>query len=543
MATKNTTYLNNPNLKTIGVNLEYTHQQISEYRKCATDPIYFIKNYVKVVHVDRGTVPFALYSYQERIVNAYHDNRKVIVLAPRQMGKTVTTGAYFLWVVLFNADKNVAILANKAEIAREILSKVKYAYENLPIWLQQGVVKWNEGSIELENHSSIIASATSPNAIRGRACSHIYCDELAFVPKNIAEEFLTSVFPVISSGITTKIFISSTPRGMNLFHKMWNDANSGKNGFHSVAVTWDENPSRDSAWLEDQRKNLGEVKFSQEVQCAFLGSSATLISGAKLATLTYDEPAFTQDYIKIFEHPKKDHAYVITVDTSRGQHLDHSAFVIFDITQLPYKVVGLYKYNGISPMSYPFLIARVGEKYNNAHLLIEINDIGGQVADTLFYELEYDNMYFTYKDAITEGDSKGYPGIRSTKRVKSLGCSNLKDLVEGDQLELVAYDIIEELGVFVQKGASYAADDATINDDLTTCLWLFGYLVKQPIFSDLTNVNIRHILAKQTEQYISDNMIPFGLISTVDDKEIQFDIPVNHPDAWIFGDILKESDD
>ena len=277
MATKkNQTYLNNPNLKTVGVQVEYTKLQLDEYLKCSKDPIYFIRNYVKVVHVDRGTVPFALYDYQERIINAYHNNRKVMLLAPRQMGKTVCTAAYFLWVVLFNSDKNIAILANKAAIAREILSKIQYAYENLPIWLQQGVTSWNKGSISLENNSSIIASATSPNAIRGLACSHIYCDELAFVPSNIAEEFLTSVFPVLSSGKTTKIFISSTPRGMNIFYKMWQEAIQNINGFIPVKVVWNENPTRDQEWLDDQLKNLGEVKFNQEVMCVGADTMVTL---------------------------------------------------------------------------------------------------------------------------------------------------------------------------------------------------------------------------------------------------------------------------
>lgn len=505
-------YLNNPNLKAAGVPVEYTKDQLDEYVKCSQDPKYFIRNYVKVVHVDRGTVLFNLYGYQERIIDAYHSNRKVVVLAPRQMGKTVSTAAYFLWVVLFNSDKNIAILANKAAIAREILSKIQFAYENLPKWLQQGVITWNKGNIKLENNSSIITSATSANAIRGMACSHIYCDELAFVPSGIAEEFMTSVFPVISSGKTTKIFLSSTPRGMNIFHKYWIEAQQGKNGFIPVSVIWDENPTRDQVWLEDQRKNLGELKFNQEILCAFLGSSKSLISGAKLGSIATFQPIFEKDHLKVFEEPIKKHSYVMTVDTSRGQHLDYSAFAVIDITEMPYKVVATFKDNTISPTAYPYLIFQVCQKYNDSHCLIEVNDLGEMVSSALFYEFEYENVYFTYKDELNEG--RGYPGVRTTKKVKSIGCSTLKDLVEKEQLLVQSHDILAELSVFVQKGASYASDsDASgggVNDDLTTCLWLFSWLTKQPLFSELTDTNIRAILAKKTEEYINENMLPFG---------------------------------
>lgn len=531
-------YNGNKNLKAPGVNIEFTPEQLDEYIKCSNDPIYFIRTYVKVVHVDRGTVPFALYDYQERIIRAYHENRKVIVLAPRQMGKTVSTAAYFLWVVLFNADKNIAILANKAAVAREILSKIQYAYECLPKWLQMGVLEWNKGSIELENRSSIITAATSPNAIRGFACSHIYVDELAFIPPNIASEFMTSVFPVISSGKETKIFLSSTPKGMNLFHKQWTEAKQGISGFVPVEVTWNENPTRDEIWLADQLKNLGELKFNQEIMCAFLGSSKSLISGSKLGVLTTIKPIFTKDSLNIFYEPIKGHSYVCVVDTSRGQHLDYSAFVIFDITELPYKVVATYKNNTISPMAYPYLIIQSCQQYNDAHTLVEINDIGGQIADTIFYEYDYENMYFTYKDTLNEG--RGFPGVRTTKKVKSIGCSTLKDLIEGDQLQISSHDILSELSIFVQKGASYAAEDETINDDLTACCFLFGWLTKQPLFADLTNTNIRAILAKKTEEYMHENMAPYGhLITGIDDNANQFSTELDvrkHPslDDWVF---------
>jgi hypothetical protein len=539
------TYLGNKNLKAVGVVMNYTQHQFDEYNRCAADPIYFIKKYVKIVHVDKGVVNFALYPFQERIINAYKNNRKVICKIGRQQGKTQTTAAFFLWTILFQDNKLVAVMANKAAVAREILSRIQFAYENLPFWLQQGVKEWNKGSIDLENGSGIITAATSPNAIRGFAASIVYIDETAFIPPNIAEEFFTSVFPTISSGKETKIFLSSTPKGMNHFYKLWLEAEQGINGFFTVSAEWYDNPTRDQDWADEQLKTLGKIKYNQEVLCVFSGSSRTLIEGEKVAALPMIQNIFEKDNLKIYDEPVKGHSYVCVVDTSRGQHIDYSAFVIIDITKLPYEVVATYKDNTISPMAYPFLIMEVCKKYNNAYTLIEINDLGEQVSSTLFYEFEYEQVYFTYKDELNEG--RGYPGVRTTKKVKSIGCSALKNLIEGDQLLVKSIDIIQELAVFVQKGASYSTEQEAanggVNDDLTICLVLFAWLTKQPLFADLTNVNIRGILAKKVEEHIAENIIPFGFSSTVDDEEVDgfHDVRTNYSssldaamDKWMF---------
>lgn len=516
------TYLGNKSLKAVGVQMSYTQQQMEEYVKCEADPIYFIKNYVKIVHVDRGVVNFELYEFQEKIINAYKNNRKVICKIGRQQGKTQTTAAFFLWTILFQNNKLVAVMANKAAVAREILSRIQFAYEHLPFWLQQGVKEWNKGSIYLENGSGIITAATSPNAIRGFSASIVYIDETAFIPTNIAEEFFTSVFPVISSGKDTKIFLSSTPKGMNHFYKMWMEAVQGISGFIPIEAEWYDNPTRDQKWADDQFKTLGKVKYNQEVLCRFQGSQKSLIDGTKLSTLAQILPIFEKDSLKVFYEPIKKHSYVCVVDTSRGQHIDYSAFAIIDITTMPYKVVATYKDNTISPMAYPYLIMQVCQKYNNAYCLIEINDLGEQVSSTLYYEFEYEQVYFTYKDELNEG--RGYPGVRTTKKVKSIGCSALKDLIEGDQLEVTSYDIIQELSSFVQKGASFATDqDASsggVNDDLTICLVLFAWLTKQSLFADLTDVNVRAVLAKKTEDHINENIIPFGFSSSIDSEEV-----------------------
>jgi hypothetical protein len=524
MATQNQNiyYNGNKNLKNHGVVMNYTQDQLNEWAKCAADPIYFIKTYVKIVHVDRGIIPFELYPFQERIINAYVNNRKVICKIGRQQGKTQTTAAFFLWFIIFHDVKLVGIMANKAAVAREILSRIQFSYEGLPFWMQPGVKEWNKGSIELSNGSGIITAATSPNAIRGFSVSALYIDETAFIPPNIAEEFFTSVFPTISSGKDTRIYLSSTPKGLNHYHKMWVEAEQGTNGFFPVAAEWHENPSRDEKWRLDQLQTLGELKYNQEVLCQFMGSSKTLLNGATLMALTTVPPIFIKDKLEYFKQPVKGRNYVITVDTSRGRHLDFSALTVIDITSLPYEVVATYKDNEISPESYPHLIYTIAKSYNDAYVLIEVNDLGEMISSNLFYEFEYENVYFTFKDVLNEG--RGYPGIRTTKKVKAIGCATLKSLMEQDQLIINSHKILTEFGVFSQKGASYAADDEEINDDLMTCLWLFAWLTKQPLFAELTDTNIRSILAKKTEQYIDENMLPFGFID--DGRDAVGDIDV-----------------
>lgn len=488
--------------------MNFTAHQMDEYDKCAADPIYFIENYVKIVSLDKGAVLAKLFPYQKRVIDALHNNRQVVVKLFRQSGKSTVIACYIAWYITFNDLKRVAILANKASIAREIFSRVQFTYENLPFWLQQGVKEWNKTSLELENGTQCWCSASSPSAIRGKSANFVLCDEFAHLAPNLAEEFVASVFPTLSSSQESKLVLVSTPKGYNAFHKIWDEAEKGINGFVPVHGVWSENPSRTQKWADDQLAVLGKVKYAQEIECSFVGSSYTLIDGNKLSTLTTNSHIFENGKLKFYKEPIRGRPYAITVDTSRGQHLDFSAFIVIDISQRPYEVVATFKDNTISPESYPFLLVNVAKQFNNAHILIEINDLGEMIASNIFYEFEYENIYFTHKDTLSEG--RGYPGIRTTKKVKSIGCSTLKSLIEMDQLLINAHDILQELGVFVQKGASYAAEDENINDDLMTCLWLFGWLTKQPIFSDLTSTNIRAVLASNMERYIEENMMPFG---------------------------------
>jgi len=527
MQDKQKTYLGNPNLKRANVNVSFTPEQIQEYVKCSEDPIYFIKSYVKIVSLDKGLINFDMFDFQELFVNTINENRFTIGKMPRQCGKSTTLVAYILWYILFNPTSNVAILANKQTVAKLHMDRLKVAYEYLPKWLQQGIKEWNKMSIELENGSRIIAAATSASAIRGGSFNLIMLDEFAHVPENIANDFYTSVFPTITSGKTTKLVIISTPNGLNLFYKIWVDSMEHRNDFNNVEIHWSQVPGRDQVWREQEIRNLGsEDKFRTEHECDFIGSTNTLISANKLKTLVFRNPIYkNEDGLRVYEKPKEKHSYITLVDTSRGQGIDYSAFCIIDVTEVPYKVVAVFQSNIISPMVYPNIIMNACREYNEAFVLVEINDIGGQVADILYKDLEYENVLISSvrgrKGQTLDGgfgNSDTQLGIRTTKVVKRLGCSVLKSMIETDKLIISDIEIMRELVTFISKNASYEADTGS-HDDLVMCLVLFGWLSTQNYFKDLTDLDIRKTLFQKQLDAIEEEVMPFGFLSSVDNDE------------------------
>ena len=540
----NENYLGNPNLKRSNVNVEYTKDQIAEYIKCAKDPIHFIQEYIQIVNVDKGLIPFKLYNFQNEMVSAFQNERFVINKLPRQSGKSTTVTAYMLWLILFHDTQSIAILANKGSLARDLLGKIQLAYEHLPKWLQQGIVVWNKGNIELENGSKILASATSSSAIRGGSFNLIFLDEFAFVSNNIAENFFASVYPTISSGETTKVIIVSTPNGLNHFYKIWSDAVDKKNQYKPIEVNWNQIPGRDEKWKKETISNTSEEQFRQEFECEFIGSMNTLINAGKLRNLPFDYPLKKLGNFVCYEEAKKDHTYVMVVDTARGVGLDYSAFIVFDVTELPYKVVGTFKDKHISPMMYPTTLHNIGQHYNEAYMLVETNDIGQQVVDILHNDLVYENLMVTvHKGRAGQQISSGFRGgsrtigVKTTKQVKRIGCSNLKDLVENDKLVIRDFDLLAELTTFVGKGSSYEAEEG-MHDDLAMCTVLFSWIVKQDYFKEITDIDIRERLYKEQEKMMEEQMLPVGFKDDgVTDNEKQiFDNP---SDRWV----MQKTDD
>ena len=512
-------YLGNPNLKKANTKIEFSEENIIEFLKCKDDPVYFAKNYVKIVSLDEGLVPFNLYPFQEKLVNNFHNNRFNICKMPRQTGKSTTVVSYLLHYAVFNDSVNIGILANKAKIAMDLLGRLQVAYENLPKWMQQGIIAWNKGSLELENGSKILAASTSASAVRGMSFNILFLDEFAFVPNHVADDFFASVYPTISSGTSTKVIIVSTPRGMNHFYRMWHDAERGVNGYIPTDVHWGEVPGRDEEWKAQTIANTSEQQFKVEFECEFLGSVNTLIAPSKLKNLVYDAPTTKNAGLDIYEDSMKDHNYMITVDVARGLGNDYSAFIVFDITEFPYKVVAKYRNNEIKPMLFPNIIYNVAKGYNNAFLLIEVNDIGDQVASILQYDLEYDNLLMASMrgrngQVVGQGFSgkKSQLGVRMTAAVKKLGCSNLKTLIEDDKLLTCDYEIISELTTFSQKHNSFEAEEGC-NDDLAMCLVIFAWLVAQDYFKEMTDNDVRKRIYEEQKNQIEQDMAPFGFIA------------------------------
>jgi hypothetical protein len=540
-------YLSNPNLKRANTPIQFTEEQIIEFLTCKEDPVYFAKKYIKIVNVDDGLVKFNMWSFQERLITNFHKNRFNICKMPRQCGKTTTVVSYLLHYIVFNDNVNVGILANKASTSREILGRLQLSYENLPKWMQQGIVSWNKGSLELENGSKIIAASTSASAVRGMSFNIIFLDEFAFVPNHIADDFFASVYPTISSGKSTKVIVVSTPKGMNHFYRMWHDAERGKNSFVATEVHWSEVPGRDEEWKAQTIANTSEEQFRAEHLCEFLGSIGTLINPSKLKILVYDDPIKRSKGLDVYENPIEDHSYLITVDVARGIGNDYSAFVVFDITEFPYTVVAKYKNNEIKPMLFPSIINEVARGYDNAWLLIEVNDIGDQVANILHYDLEYDNILMCAMrgragQIVGSGFSgkKSQLGVRTTASVKKLGCSNLKLLIEDDKLFINDYDIISELTTFAQRHNSFEAEEGC-NDDLVMCLVIFAWIVAQDYFKEMTNNDIRKRIYEEQKNQIDQDMSPFGFISDgLEDFDAPISIDQNTGDRWLLANPNNE---
>ena len=539
----NDVYLGNPNLKKAGTPIQFTKKQIDEWIKCKNDPIYFAMNYIKIISLDEGLVPFSMYGFQKEILRDFHENRFNIAKLPRQTGKSTTVVAYLLYYAIFYDSVNIGILANKASTARELLGRLQLAYENLPKWMQHGILVWNKGNVELENGSKILAASTSASAVRGMSFNILFLDEFAFVPNHVAEQFFASVYPTITSGKSTKVIIISTPNGMNHFYKMWEDARRGKNDYVTNEVHWSQVPGRDAKWKEETIKNTSPRQFAQEFECDFLGSADTLISPAKLQTIPFADPIKSNAGLDIYERAEKDHEYIITVDVARGIGGDYSAFVVFDITTMPYKIVAKYRNNEIKPVLFPSVIFQVAKEYNNPYILVEVNDIGDSIAATLNYDLEYPNVLMCAMrgragQVVGQGFSgqKTQLGVKMSVTVKKIGCSNLKAIIEEDKLIFNDFQIFQELTTFVQKKQAWEADEG-YHDDLVMCMVLFAWLVMQEYFKEMTDQDIRRRIYDEQRNQIEQDMAPFGFIDDGmgDDTFVDRD-----GDLWAYGDKQEE---
>ena len=517
-------YMGNPLVKKDGLQTAFSAEEIEEYVKCMNDPIYFAEKYVKVISLDRGLVAFKPYEYQKKMFTQFNDNRFNIVLACRQSGKSISSVIYILWYAVFNSEKTIAVLANKGSTAREMLSRITLALENLPFFLQPGCKALNKGSIEFSNNSKIIASATSASSIRGLSVNLLFLDEFAFVEN--ANEFYTSTYPVVSSGKDTKVIITSTANGIgNIFCGLWEGAQKKKNEFVPFRVDWWDVPGRDESWKAMTIANTSELQFEQEFGNSFIGTANTLISSNTLLGLQMHAPDKSFRGVSYYEIPQEDHQYIMTVDVSKGRGQDYSTFTVIDVTFGNFKQVATYRDNMISPMIFGDIIVRVGREYNEAMLIIENNDAGMVVCNDVYYEHEYENMF------VESSVRKNGIGVMMTKRIKRIGCSNLKDLIELGKLKVVDENTIVELSTFEVKGASYEASPGN-HDDMVMNLVMFAWFVSSEAFGDISTVDLKEMLFKEKMEQIENDVPPFGVISDGFDKNNVHEEMVQEVKAW-----------
>lgn len=535
-------YLGNERLRAAGTVIDLEQWQLDEIRKCRKDYIYFIENYFYISSLDDGEILFKMWEPQKEFIHTIHKNRRVIGMQSRQLGKTSVLSAYITWRALFKPTKTneqIAILANKAPAAREVMARIQFAYERLPLWLQSGIRTWNKGDIWLENSSKVFTAATSKQGVRGRSCSLVAVDEAAIIPANIADDFFTAMQPVISSGKRTKFVLTSTPLGFNHFYHRWQAADKwdtkekGTNGFVQFFIHWSQIPGRTQEWADAERKAIGDLKFNQEYDCKFLGSSLTLIDSNTIGKMRAAIPILeNSEGLKIFHPPvnmvkdadgkvvQQPHIYFGIVDVSRGLGGDYSAVSIIDVSTNPYKVVATYRNNLVSPLLFPSIIAKLGYDYNEAFLLVEINENGQQIADILYDEMEYENVLTVVKNG-TRGQtlSSGFGkrtgiqlGVKTSTQVKRLGCLAIKTLIEEGKLLPEDSEIISEFTTFIQVRKSFEADQG-YHDDMVMTLVLFGWLSTQQFFKDLTNEDLRDSIFKNRITSINQNLTPYIFVS------------------------------
>lgn len=532
-------YNNNPNLPKEDYQHAFTQLEIDEFMKCAEDPVYFATKYMRIINVDRGLMPFEMWDFQKDMLQTFHENRFSICKLPRQVGKTTTSVAFLLHFILFNENVNVAILANKAATAREIMGRLQLAFEYLPRFLQQGVKEWNKGSIELANGSRALADSTSGSSVRGRSFNVVFLDEFAFVPNNIAEAFFMSTYPTISSGKTTKVIIVSTPNGMNLFYRMWEDANSKdpakKSEYVPIEVHWSMVPGRDEEWKEQTIRNTSADQFRQEFECEFIGSTNTLIHPAKLRSLVWHNPKEFRGNLRIYKNPEPGRTYCMTVDVAEGQGLDYSTFSVIDVTEIPYRQIATFRDNKISPYLFPTLIVQTAKYYNDAFILVEINSIGLQVSDIIHNDFAYENLIkIEVKGKQGQTSSPGFKkkiafGLKTSKQTKMIGCTNLKTLIESDKLIVNDEQTIQEMITFAADKQTFKAEEGN-NDDLVMTLVHFGWLTGQRYFKENIQNDIRQALQKEILDIMDQDLVPFGIIDNGLDNGREVDAS---GDVWI----------
>lgn len=478
-------YKGDSTLRSIDEAVELEQWQIEEYIRCKKDIIYFAEKYFKIINIDEGEITIQLREYQKKILKAFfepQDNKRhCAVLAGRQVGKSTISTVYILHYALFNADKTIAILANKETTAIEILDRIKLAYSKLPLWLQLGIHNdgWNKKSIKLENNTKIIVAATSKSAISGLSISLLYIDEFAKIQDSLAQDFMDSVFPTIMSAKTSRIMIISTPTGLNHWYRIWKSSISGENDFFPIKINWWEIPGRDDEFRKSIIRNFGKNHWNQEYAASFIGSSKTLIDPDILEGIKTKEPHSYRlsDRMMIYEPPISGTKYVLGVDVSKGTKRNYSVVQVIKInSHIDLEQVAIFRSNTISTNDYAQVIIEISKYYNNAMIMIENNSVGEGVANSIWHVYEYEYM--------VNLDKTGALGVNSNKRTKLQANLILKKYLEKYWLKLVDKTTVFELSQYEEDSNRLNSFSNQNGDDDCVAALLWAVYFMETIFFD-----------------------------------------------------------
>jgi hypothetical protein len=472
-------YLGNKNLPTDKAEFNWTPKMIRDLKKAGQNLLYFAENFFTIINLDRGRERIRLHKCQKRVLRALRDNRFNIVLASRQVGKTTMMTIYTLWVACFSEDQRILVVANKEQTAINIFKRIRLAYEQLPNWIKPGVIEYGKTSMVLSNGSSIGISTTSSDAGRGDSCNCLVLDELAFIDNHLVESFWKSVYPIISSSKKSKIFIASTPNGTgNLFHDLYSNAIKGKNNWFASRIDWWEMPGRDEKWKQDTIQSLGSTEiFDQEFGCQFIETGESVIDEqlVKKCMLTLTNPVhvFDDGDYSVWKLPDESRTYCVGVDVSEGVGEAATCVQVLDITDLTeIEQVAVFHSNSISPYNLTPKLLEILQQWGSPPALIERNNCGAQVVDTLVNVYGYENVV-----NFTPGKSQPIerPGVIAHTNTKYKGVVNMKYwLSEVRAVVLRDSPTLDELKTFVRypNGTWKAIKGTNVHDDrVMSLIW------------------------------------------------------------------------
>lgn len=516
-----------PNLRDANEPVKIDIDKLREIKKCAIDPIYFIRNYVYINTKDNGMQLFDLYDFQEAALKRFLKYRFNINKWSRQVGKSTVVRGFILWWGIFHKDQLIAMIGNKLSLAKEQMQQLRDSYSRLPVWLQPGVKLWNKTSIQFSNNSRIIVSSSSPDNIRGFSINLLYLDEFAFLRPNLATEFIASVMPSISSGKTTRCIITSTPNSMNHFYDMWQtsldepqaeaELQKGNNNLYvRSVVTWDQVPGRTEEWANAEKLKIGDQRFRQEYECEFVGSGITLIDYRCLETLKASDPLpfdnsiwppalayIVKDIsIRTFKYPEpagvmeaKGYSYVASIDTAYGMRQDYHVLQIAKVySNIKCEQVFTMSSNCTEVSDFCRIANIILKFYHNPYLIIEYNGPGKSTYDYFFNVAMYPNIINFDLHA---------RGLWATPTMKNNVVILLKMYVQRGYIKLHDYNTIMELMSFTKKTQNTWGGGGNNHDDHVTSLYWIIYFLNSTYyygnFEEIENLSETEMLRLSDE--------------------------------------------